>query len=255
LNFEAKLPEIGTRLGGAHRSKRHTELFPSSRSRAGEQGLPTIASIPSRAIGLKDTGYADRVEWLHGWLPNADLLPYEETNTRLLSQAERSFFMLVLHGNDLRRMSRILRDWRVIFPRKPIVAIMTDSSAPARAELFRSGADFVFDMATSEQVAEATLNSAVKRWSGKNGLGGGDLISGFTLAHRLSRTETILAETLCGNPGRFVSYSELLSRINKPATPGAIKCLHVQIQRLRSKIVRGLVIENKAGEGYRGCLG
>lgn len=156
---------------------------------------PALASVPSkeaglscpaRLIGLKDTDYASRLAWLREWLPEADALPYEEANTRLLSQADRSFFILALHGNDLRRMSRIIRDWRATFPGKPIVALMSQSTPTGRAELFRSGADFVYDLSVPEDVAEAALASAISRWPATAEHGRGEFYPMVRLARPLS---------------------------------------------------------------------
>lgn len=224
---------------------------------------PALASVPSkgaglscpaRLIGLKDAGYASRLAWLREWLPEADALPYEDANTRLLSQADRSFFILALHGNDLRRMGRIIRDWRAIFPDKPIVALMSHSTPTGRAELFRSGADFVYDLSMPEDVAEAALASAISRWPATAERGRVEFYPMVRLTRLLSPTEAAIAKVLCENQGQIVPYATILRRLGKADTRDGVKCLQVQMRRLRSKVVSGLRIENRASVGYRASL-
>lgn len=225
----------------------------SAPARRGRPSNPSVHG-PARLIGLKDAGYPARLAWLHEWLPDADAFAYEETNTRLLAQAERPFRFLVLHGNDLRRMGRIIRDWRSIFPSKLIVALMSQSTPPERAELLRLGADNVFDLDTPSVVAEATLANTIKRWMSAQSTGNCHSNPTIKLRHPLTRTEEAIAAVLCEYSGEVVPYAAILTRIGKANSRGAVKCLQVQMQRLRSKVVSGLLIENRTSVGYRASL-
>ncbi|MFC3173999.1 winged helix-turn-helix domain-containing protein [Novosphingobium bradum] len=206
---------------------------------------------PVRLIGLRDAAYAERLAWLDQWIEADAVLPFENENLRMISQADRSFSILVLHGDDTRRMARILRDWRSLLPGKLLVACLSASTPDERADLLRSGGDFVFDISTPGPLAFAALTAGLRRRLAASAPAGAPA-DAVSLDAPLTRAEVAILEVLHENDGQTVPYGQILDRLGKSGTSEAVKCLQVQIQRLRRKIRSGASIENAKSQGYRG---
>lgn len=211
-------------------------------------GTPVSGLI--RLIGLDDPGYDRRLAWLRKWIVAETVVRYNHGDLRVITQVDRPFALLVLHGDEPPRMARIIREWREVFPGKLLVAFLPAVTAQVRTVLLRSGCDFVFEFDDTGPVLSAVLGNALRRQAGAHGAVGLSLGS-LDLAKRLSAAEMIILEALFENTGRVVGYDRILQRLGKPQTAGTIKCLQVQMRQLRRKIRSGAIISNAKALGYR----
>lgn len=205
-----------------------------------------------RVVGLRDQGHFVRLDWLGDWIEFSDTFVYDEGNSRILSQLDCRVDCMVLHGNDPRRMSKIIRSWREIFPGKTILAMLSDSGPTARAELFRSGADCVVDLRTPVAVACAMLAALAKQ---RDSLIEHDEptlpVVECAQGSRLSPSESLIVGMLQRFAGRIVPYSRLLRAVHKPVTSCSIRTLQVQVSSIKRKLAKPVSIVNERGEGYR----
>lgn len=203
-----------------------------------------------RLVGLDDDGYSDRVRWLERWIAPDAMAPAGD-DARILSQTDGTFQALILHGEDAGPMTAIVAEWRSIFPGKVVVAFLPAASSADRIALLRAGCDFVFATTDGGPVIAAGLARALG--AGSQAAPRSMLPTArLDLTAPLSGTETKILQALYDHAGQTVGYERLLSRVGKILTPGAVKCLHVQIQRMRQKIRAGVVIRNDKTKGYRG---
>jgi DNA-binding CsgD family transcriptional regulator len=125
------------------------------------EGSPLV-----RVIGLPGRTYDDRVHWVGAWATIEQEMTYSPWNTRLLAQAGMRFDVVLVHGDEDRRVAHLLREFREVYPSKLMIAVLSHARAAERALLYRAGADAVFDLFSEGGVASAWLLNAIKRQEG-----------------------------------------------------------------------------------------
>ena len=235
----------------------HTAVLrPSSSPCAGLDGnrAPAPDHRPAaRFIGLGDRALDQRLAWLDGWLRCEQQFLYRHWDTRLWSQAESSFSILVVHGEDAERLAQVLRDFRRIFPDKIMLAVLAQALPGARALTLRAGADAAFSTSSPAQVAAAWLATALARQAqtraarrpGRHGGCTGGLERGFTPRERQILT------VLQSNSHGTVDYRQIARAIERPLTPPCVRAIQATVCKLNKKIAGSARIRNVPGAGYR----
>lgn len=210
----------------------------------------------TRLVGISDSSFDNRVAWIGSWTKVEQSLIYNHWDTRLLSQVESNFDMLVVHGSQPKRLVNFVRDARRCYRGKLIIAVLTSSLPSDRAVLLRAGADAVYDSGHEVKVVKAWLSRAVERSALHSASARGPLPAGASRLSpllqnvKLTRMEKSILTMLEANAGRVVRYDDL-TRLNRVSDSiRARKSLQVLISRLQDKLQGEPVIRCIRQEGY-----
>jgi DNA-binding response OmpR family regulator len=224
-------------------------------------GLTTIEQLvihhvdgSVRAVGLRDRRRAERERWLASWIKVDQAFQYEHQNTRILSQVYAPFDTLLLHGEDCRRMSRIVREWRDVLGSKTIIAALPQPDTDDRIELFKAGADTVVDVLADPAIAAAAVQAVLRRTRSlaKRWLNRPQCLADLKTHSKLSRTEQEILDAIFQRKGEPVRREVVLARLGKAMGDNTARTLRVQIHFLNQKLINarvktmwktGLVIE------------
>lgn len=212
-----------------------------------------------RLVEIADRTRPFRREWLSGVLRFHQSFSYGENTISHLLQAERRFSILLISGDDLRRVNQIVRETGRVLPSKQVVPVLSATSAETRTELLRRGVMDVLDCGMTQTEAIARLRSLVRRLHWANDRSAAELSNslrrelklGSLATGALSPMEKRILLVLADHENRSVTYrslaSQLTNRWDKATSP---KSLHVCICHLRRKLRQGVRIENQWGKGY-----
>lgn len=210
----------------------------------------------TRLVGICDSSFDDRVAWIRGWTRVEQCLPYNHWDTRLLSQLDSNFDMLVVHGSQPKRLVNFVRDARRCYRAKLIIAVLTSSLPSDRAVLLRAGADAVYDLSNEVKVVKAWLTRAMERSASHAASARGPLPASASRLIpllqdvKLTRMEKSILTMLEANAGRVVRYEDL-TRLNRISDSiRARKSIQVLISRLQDKLRSEPVIRCIRQEGY-----
>lgn len=212
-----------------------------------------------RLVEIADKTCHRRRAWLNGLVECQQQFNYSHDAVRYLCQADHAFTVLLISGDDRRRIYTIRRDVRALLPGKIIVPVLNDASSEVSADLIKRGADDVLHCSMAPLEGVGRLGALLRR---REWALGRQAVEEFTVAKRRARMrslssvhltpmeERILA-VLAEREGRVVSYRSIASR----AAPywderDNMRSLQVTMCRLRRKLARGVWIENQWGHGY-----
>jgi DNA-binding NarL/FixJ family response regulator len=213
-----------------------------------------------RTIGFNDPDYPERMEWMRAWAEVEGEYIYTPWDTRMLSQFESSFDVLMVHGSDARRIANTLRKFRKVYPGKIMMALMNGATAVLRAAVYRAGADAVYTLNSDAEEAAAWLSRAISRQAVQDRLldqkAGLDKAQSSSLVKligekRLTRFERRALSILEEAKGRPVTYSSLAAARNNGDPAGSMKSMQVYVSRLNAKLNGFPRLENIRGCGYR----
>lgn len=216
-----------------------------------------------RLLEIGDRNRNARREWLGNFLSWSQEYRHAIGATHFLSQAEMSFSLLVISGDDQRRVAKIVTEVREAYPGKIILPLISNGLPAERARLLRRGADDVLcaTMPHGEAVARiyALLRRSewIERRSRQTALRADVLMAAIrpvTKEHLSPREQHILS-VLLSRPSHPLSYRALARSTGYRGEPGSLKSLRVTISLLRRKLVDGLQITSVRGEGYALSLG
>lgn len=243
--------EPGADLGGA---PRRGNAHLSSSPRALKQGAV------ARAIGFSDANYPERIDWLCRWLQVEDEYVYSPWDARMLSQAQSSFDLFVVHGSDARRIANAVRKFRRAYARKIMIAVMDSATPVLRASIYRAGADAVYTLNTDPEEAAAWLGRALSRQAQQDRFIDQNMRMGKAYPSGLVKLigeewltpfECRALSLLEQAKGQTVSYAKLSSARNSGDPNASGKLIHVYFSRLKTKLNGFPRLENVRGQGYR----
>lgn len=115
-----------------------------------------------RILYINDKNYEARAQWLAGIFPSDQIFKYSPENTRAISSA--SYFNIVMvHGDDVPRISKIIRENSEAFAGKVKIAVCSRSWPPDRARLLNAGFDDIFDLRMDPLEARARVAALMRR--------------------------------------------------------------------------------------------
>lgn len=207
----------------------------------------------ARFIGLSDRASDERLVWLDSWLRCEQQFQYRQWDTRLWSQAESSFSILVVHGEDAERLAQILREFRRIYPDKIMLAVLAQALPAARALTLRAGADAAFCSNSQPQVAAAWLASALDRQArmraARRPNRSASQSAGF--GRGFTRREQQILALLQTHSQTTVEYRQIARAIERPLTPPCVRAIQASVCKLNKKIAGSARIRNVPGAGYQ----
>jgi hypothetical protein len=114
-------------------------------------------------LGIADSGYSLRTEWIGQWVDPAGQSFGAAIGDGRLSLASDTFDALIVHGDDVGLLIRLVREARSMYLKTVLVAVQSRSGPTHRAALLYAGADAVWDVMQWPQEAAASLRSALNR--------------------------------------------------------------------------------------------
>lgn len=213
----------------------------------------TVPPFPSdlflRIVGLRDKNHTERLGWIGQWAPVDDHHDYAGDDGRVLSQSAKSFDAIMIHGEDIPRLARIVRSWREILPNKAIIGLTSRVDPKGTASLLQAGADTLFSLETAPAEAVAFMAALWRRMNLARGGHHDDHIRPDPAAYRLTPTEETIMKALSERPGEVVGYAKILRKLGKPISVESVRSLQVLVSRIRKKCP-DLSIQMGARDGY-----
>lgn len=212
-----------------------------------------------RLVEIADKTCHSRREWLNSLVECQQQFNYSHDAVRYLSQADRPFTVLLVSGDDRRRVYAILREVRALLPGKIVVAVLNNASSEVSADLIRRGADDVLHCQMERQEGIGRLCALLRR---REWALGRQMAEEFGAAKRRARMRSLsfahltpmeerILTVLAEREGRVVPYRSIASRVPRSWEEwDNLRSLHVTMCRLRRKLARGVRIETESGLGY-----
>ncbi|WDF74651.1 winged helix-turn-helix domain-containing protein [Novosphingobium sp. KACC 22771] len=216
-----------------------------------------LSDIVFRVISLQDNGRDERLEWLKQGISQWQDYAYREGETNFLSVVERDYDVMIVAGNDVQRMKRIITRNRVALHRKLKICVMNQSLPADRAQLLMAGFDDVIDtgrIAWPEFAARMCsmhlrMMISIGRYDAK------ELeiiqLSQICNPRRLTRREQDLLLGLM--QARDMTASTMALRCSISLAHSMVSELHLRvlISQLRRKLFDHVEINNVRGAGYQ----
>ncbi|MBF9152162.1 winged helix-turn-helix domain-containing protein [Novosphingobium jiangmenense] len=209
-----------------------------------------------RIVGLGNEGYAERLDWLLSWLSTTDIYRYRYGDWSYLLQSSRLTDIYILHGEDLTRMVRLVREIRSVLPSKAIICLYCTGGGGERAALLMAGADDVITRQCAKKEAAARVRAHTRRMQIRKavslkheracGPSHADALSAIKLTYR----ETLMLQALISHSPVGISYDDLLDVVGGGRGVAKMNALRVAVSILRKKVARLLDIRSRSGFGY-----
>lgn len=116
-----------------------------------------------KVVGVAEDGYAARVDWISVWIDALDQHFCVSPGARRLAIGSPCFDVLVLHGDDLGDLRRMIVDARATYATIVLIAVQSRASSDDRAALLNAGADTVWDLQQNPREAAASLQAVLRR--------------------------------------------------------------------------------------------
>lgn len=213
------------------------------------------ADLVIRMAVIGEAGYSNLLVWselLHG-----DIVVCRTSENYLadISPNRFDYDVLIIAGNDTKRIKRLLRHYAAALTQKPKLALTRAGSPSERAALLRAGFDDVFETRMPVPEAQARMRALVQRYEiaqaihvapTKRTVGDGwDLHFAKQPSDReMALFELLLAAKGSAVPGRTLARA--LGR-NEPLKPATIKVI---VSSLRKKLRDGVDIRADRQNGY-----
>lgn len=212
-----------------------------------------------RLVEIADKACSLRRQWLSAFVECQQQFNYSQDVLGYLSQAEHAFTVLLVSGDDLRRVYAIIRDVRALLPGKIVVAVLSNVSPEISADLINRGADDVLHRHMTPQEGIGRLYALMRRreWAfgqraieERNAAKRRARLRALSPA-RLSPKEERILTALADREGRVVSYRYIASCASRSWDgTDSMRSLHVTMSHLRRKLAAGVWIETERGHGY-----
>lgn len=211
-----------------------------------------------RFLEICDRNRRARRDWLGRFLSWSQEYQHLIGATQFLSQAEQSFSLLVVSGDDLRRVAKIVAEVHKAYPQKIVVPVLGSCLPADRATLLNRGADDVLHTSMNDREAAGRIYALFRRheWVAHRSQDAATrarqvmaAIRPVTKGHLSPRERQILCILLSRASGSS-SYRTLARATGHRGESGGLKSLRVTISLLRKKLVGGLQITSVRGEGY-----
>lgn len=106
---------------------------------------PNIRSIRARVAMFGDAANLPQYQWVQLSFPNSSQSIISESYIADFGHTRGEFDLVVVMGNDPRRLRQLMRLYRPLLSSRPKIAVMQSSNPRDRAMLLNCGFDDVFD--------------------------------------------------------------------------------------------------------------
>jgi DNA-binding response OmpR family regulator len=198
-----------------------------------------------RYASLNGPGHAARSGWLHRTFANFDEYQMEQSDAGFISDMASDCDVLMIGGEDVQRLSEILRDNSQSLNRKVKLVLTTGSTPSTRAELLNAGADDVFDVGRTEPaeamartIAIWTRSLQVSRHELEEALIAENLKKVVDISGMTGR-EIDLIQTLLYAPRGCASHAQIRAAISKGQDLVSYNSMKVMICKVRKRLRNG----------------
>ncbi len=237
------------------------EAASSAASRSGDDdpgkaAEELLADIHIRYLCLNDASRYERDSWLHKTFTDYSEYNYSEGDTSFLSAASQDYDVLIVGGNDSRRIARLVRTNEAILRNRLKISLVSGSNAQRRSQLLLAGFDDVFDIdkiAPPEAIARVAAmwqRYELKFAQEKSRKAEREKLNEISYLDRLTPRERAVLEALAEARGTFSSYKSLRQAASNYYEDITFDNLKVIICNLRKKLRPGVQIVARPLQGY-----
>lgn len=218
---------------------------------------PEYLRLRIRYINLNDTESELRRAWIDQSLMNYQIIDFTNRPDILLSTARFDYDVIMIGGEDHRRILDFMKYNISLIYMKPRICICAKSTPSRRAKLIMAGFDDVVDAQRTQPIEFiARLFAIWRRYQGHRVRlrQEGDfrvLLNQVCLADRLSRKQTLVITCLLRSPGYCATYNALQIAASHDHMPISIENLKVIISNLRKFLRPGFSIMSDRHAMYR----
>lgn len=232
-------------------------VVPLNQQDGGDTDFDQVSDPVVRYLSFNDPSKALRDAWMTLTFGSHDNHAFIEGATSHLSVANSDFDALVVGGNDVRRMARIVRGGDAILNRRVKIALVGGGNAQRRAQLITAGFDDVFDaekMHPAEAVARigAIWRRYQMRFAQERATDQQETrLARICNPHVLTRRERRLLLLLLAAKDHFASYGNLRREISEYHEEISVEYLKVIVCLVRRKLTPGVRIVSVPLKGYQ----
>lgn len=219
--------------------------------------IPSVAALRIRYLTVNDASSESRKIWMSDTFKHFEEFEYSENGSKFISVAEDDFDVLIVGGNDVRRICKIVRANQMILNRRLKISLMSKSSASRRAQVISAGFDDAIDVTRiAPMEAIARVNAMWARYQMRADRDCHDdmlrsRLDRIAEYNRLSdREQKILAMFLEKGPG-IISYFAMQQAASFGHETITFENLKVVICNLRKKLRDNVKIKSVHLRGYQ----
>ncbi|MEO0032650.1 MAG: hypothetical protein RIS94_2408 [Pseudomonadota bacterium] len=219
-----------------------------------------VDGLKVRYLSFNDATRAQREVWMRRTFGNYSEYLFAENDTSFLSTSVSDYDVIVIGGNDARRVAKIMKYNAIMFGQKLKVSLMCDGHPRRRAAVIAAGFDDVFDCARMDPIeATARVGAMWSRYESTRARRAaeqrdGERLDMIAYATMLTGREKALLRLLLDREGREVSHAVIRSQVSTYHENMAVGTLRVAISKLRKKLREGVTVESTARQGYVLCI-
>lgn len=213
-----------------------------------------VRNIRARAALFGDGNNLPQLNWMELAFPNQTSTAVSESYIADISPAANDFDILLVTGNDVRRLRQLLRLYRPLLHSKAKIAIMPATTPRERASLLNAGFDEVCDPRMPIPEAQARAVSLVNRYRtaglrlSQNSQNRCFFDESEITTAPLTRRERAICSLLFEQSPNHVSISTLCNATGVKTI--ARSSLRVLISKIRTKLRKGWRIEYTNSGSY-----
>lgn len=233
----------------------HQALQPSDvSSPCGRQEENPGIGLRVRYLGFGDQAAPRRSEWMDTTFGNYQVCSQSEQLSHACSTSD--FDILVLGGNDVPRLKRLLRDHLPALTNKVKLALVYQADIKTKSQLLMAGFDDVLDLARiAPPEGRARAASIWRRYMTSRARtleveDSRSRVLALTRNGSLSPQEFKVVAALLERKGRVVSRHHLCQEMSRDWDEASEKHLRVVISVARRKLRDGVRIMARNGHGY-----
>lgn len=216
----------------------------------------SVLSKSIRLISLSDDHRQNRAFWIKSHIPDLFEYTYHENDSNFLSIAEKKFDILIISGNDFKRIKSILQKNAAALVNRLKICLTNRSTPPERAELIMAGFDDVIDitrMGWEEFCARlASMHQRLSTTMAQNAEHEHErmLIARICGNNKLNEKEKNVLLAMIRQRNFTTSAIELRHILCKSYAPVTILHLRVFLSNLRKKLADNVFIKAVSGGKY-----
>lgn len=218
---------------------------------------PEYIRLRFRYINLNDTESELRREWIDQSLANYEILDFKTRPDILLSSARSDYDVVLVGGEDARRISDFMRDNINMMAMRPRICICAKSNPGRRAKLIMAGFDDVIDAQRTQPIEFIARMFAIwRRYQGHRHLLRQEnefrrLLNRVASVDRMPSKQILVLTCLLRSPGYCATYNALQIAASSDHVPISPTNLKVIISNLRKLLRRGFSIVSDRQSMYR----
>lgn len=210
-----------------------------------------------RYLSFNDTGSDERKSWLEKVFNCFEEHSYSENSTNFISTVSSQYDAIVIGGNDVRRMIKVLKSFAPILKNKLKVCILTSATPAKRARAVAAGFDDAIDIERTSPAEAVWRSRAMWRRYAQSmeqhfrDRRRDDQLVEVADASRLPWRHKQILSGLMRKRNRYVSYHEINGMMGNGVDELSVKHIQVLICQIRKYLNRDYRIICEKQYGYR----